>query len=188
MAGRERSADEVRRLKLERAARYAGASITARAAAPAGPLHLVVGLAGERLALDASAVVAVASPSVVSPLPFAPPHVAGGTPFRGAPVLAVDLHPLAGRTWAPAPAARHVVVSWPGGGEVALRVDEVDGVRPLPPDLRPAPALHWLPAPVVRALLEDGTAVVDLPALAAALGSGGAGPPPDPTHVLEVTS
>ncbi len=174
MRGSERPPEEVRRLKLERAARYAGAWTSALdgGSTPDGAPHLVVGVAGERLALDASAVIAVVAPGAVTPLPFTPPHVAGGTHFRGAPVLVVELHALAGQAWAASPGARDVLVSWPGGGEVALRVDEVLDVRPLAAHVGQAPAAHWLSPPVVRGLLEDGTSVIHLSALAASLEPG----------------
>ena len=98
-------------------------------------------VAGEDFAIDIMRVREIIPPAPLTPVPEAPPHIAGVLRLRGEVVPVVDLHGRLGLPpAAPSRRARYVVVKV-AGRLLGLMVDEVCEVLRLPrSELRPAPA------------------------------------------------
>jgi purine-binding chemotaxis protein CheW len=88
-------------------------------------------------ALPLPHVVETMRPLPISPIPGTPPFVAGLAIIRGAAVPVVDLARLLGATDSK---PKRFVSMTTQRGRIALAVDQVEGVRSLPPDI-----VHSLP-------------------------------------------
>lgn len=94
-----------------------------------GALHLVVGLAGERVAIPARLVDAVIEVTAVTPVPGAAPHIAGLAALRSRVITLIDGRVALGvAPVAPPPALRKVVVIAIDGHSYGLVVDAIDDV------------------------------------------------------------
>ena len=111
--------------------------------AEVGVEALVLRVGGERYTLPADAVRAVAALARLSPLPHAPPSVAGLT-ARGGVILPVfHLRAVLGLALTALPEYGRIVLLGEGSGQLALIVDAVEGttrvdtaaLRPAPPSL-----------------------------------------------------
>ncbi len=127
-----------------------------------GERGLALVVAGERYAVPARAVRAVAELRRVTPLPHAPPHVAGLTAWGGAAVPVFHLRALLGLALAALPEYGRVVLVGEGADAIGLVVDAVhDGGALAPAAAGPGPA------PFVRASSDGGAPLLDVDALAA---------------------
>lgn len=139
-------------------------------ATPPG-LHLVVEAAGRRGLLAAGGVQEIVRLVAIAPRPGAPAAILGTFPWRGVPVVAVDLAALLGVRREPSLDAQIAVLA--GTPAVGLVLDRVHG-------LHERPAVHagtgapagWEAARLVRGLCTVGGEVLPLldpgPVLAAA--------------------
>lgn len=104
---------------------------------------LVLRVGGERYTLPAEAVRAVAALVRLSPLPHAPPSVAGLTARGGVIVPVFHLRAVLGLALNALPEHGRIVLLGEGSGQLALIVDAVEGttrvdvatLRPAPPPL-----------------------------------------------------
>jgi purine-binding chemotaxis protein CheW len=103
-------------------------------------LLLLVRIAGERVALPASAVEAVVDIEALTPVPGAQRHVAGLSALRSRVVTVIDSRIALGLAAAAAP-ARDAVLATVEGHPYALLVDGVDDV--VEADSDPQPLSGW---------------------------------------------
>jgi purine-binding chemotaxis protein CheW len=168
------------------------AILEARTRSLAGPLPdhapsstfqvLVLRVGAERYGLPTDAAHGVAALSRLSPLPHAPPEVAGLTAIGGDILPAFYLRAVLGLALTSLPEYARIVLLGEGQDRLALVVDAVDGmravepasVRPAPPTLSPAAAalvsgvdVEGLPILDPRGLLASNRLVVDVPTPAA---------------------
>lgn len=135
----------------------------------AGVDVLVLRVGGERYTLPADAVRAVAALARLSPLPHAPPSVAGLT-ARGGLILPVfHLRAVLGLALTALPEYGRIVLLGEGSGQLALIVDAVEGTsRVDTAALRPAPpTLTASAGALIRGVDRDGTPLLDPEALLA---------------------
>lgn len=123
-------------------------------------LHLIARIAGERVALRALAIESVVEIDAVTPVPLAPPHIAGLAALRSRVMTVVDSYAAIGL--APPPGAgAQAAVATVDGHLYGLLVDEVEDIvesGPLMP-LQPGIAAGW--AAVATGLVEhDGAAIL----------------------------
>jgi purine-binding chemotaxis protein CheW len=112
-----------------------------------------------RFALLASDVREVLRAAAISPLPGAPPAVAGLLNVRGALLAVYDLRVRAGLSQRPLRVSDHLVVAEAGGRSVVLAVDEVRAFLSVPAaDVSEAPVDSTGVAGVAR--LADGLLVI----------------------------
>ena len=165
----ERSPEAAARILAARAAELAVPAHAAAPASPAGSLDLVVlSLAGERYALEATQVVEVIAPRDLTPLPLVPDFLLGVVVHQGCIVPVFDLRRLMDLPGDARRAGEPVVVVEAEGIVFALRADAVPGTRrigaeelgPLPAGAAPNRGA-WF-----RGLSADRILVVDLAALA----------------------
>jgi len=98
------------------------------------PLALIVfALGGERYALSLEAVEEVAPGAVVRGRPGLPGALRGGAEVRGGPIPVLDLRASLGLEPRPAGEGRVLVTRGSGSGALGVLVDEVHGVREVPP-------------------------------------------------------
>lgn len=154
-----------------------------RTAGEAPGLHLEVEAAGRRGLLPASEVREIVRLVAIAPRAGDAPAVLGTFPWRGAPVVAVDLAWLLGVRRQPALDAQIAVLG--GSPAVGLVVDRVLGLRERPAlQAGAAPPDGWGATGLVRGCCALGGEVLPLldpgPLLAAARGAGlvGAGSTP----------
>ncbi len=140
--------------------------VAAAPAAPAAPVEdlLAVTVAGRAFGLPVRPVRDVLAPRPVTPVPLAPPAVAGVLNLRGRIVTAIDLRRRLGLpVWAPPGRAMSVVVEH-DGELYGLIVDAVGEVLSLPAAARtPRPAgldARWRPLCAGVHRLADGLLVV----------------------------
>ena len=118
----------------------------------------------QRVAFDAASVEAVTELGLVTPVPFAPPHISGLAAVRSHVVTVVDVAAAvgAGRS---EPGGTALLASV-DGHRYALRVDSVDDVVAADVESSRAsgPACSWSGAAIGRARLENGLAVMLDPA------------------------
>lgn len=135
----------------------------------AGVDVLVLRVGGERYTLPSDAVRAVAALARLSPLPHAPPSVAGLT-ARGGVILPVfHLRAVLGLALTALPEYGRIVLLGEGSGQLALIVDAVEGtsrvdvaaLRPAPPTLTAAAGA------LIRGVDGDGVPLLDPEALLA---------------------
>lgn len=153
------------------------ARLDARTRAVAAPLRrvgtaaepcLALTVAGERYALAARAVRAVAELRRLTPLPHAPEHVAGVTAWSGHVVPVFHLRVMLGLSLAALPEYGRVVFLGDGADTFGVVVDAVHDAGALvevPGEA--ALASSHAPRPLVRAMTPDGVAVLDAAALCA---------------------
>ncbi|MEA3034679.1 MAG: purine-binding chemotaxis protein CheW [Sphingomonadales bacterium] len=132
-------------------------------------LLLIVTIAGERVALPASAIEAVVEIESLTPVPGAAPHVAGLSALRSRVVTVIDSHASLGLSrFGP---ARDAVLAVVDGHPYALLVDAVEDVVEAaaePQPLRAAASPGW--ARVARSAVEaegDLLLLLDVPAMIA---------------------
>ena len=109
---------------------------------------VVVRAGGHAYGIPVAAVVEVTRMVALTPLPDAPPWMAGVVDLRGVPVPVVDLASRLGRAVRAPVLDRRIVVAGDPSGPVGLVVDEVIGVAPAGP---PVGGVYVAPAPVVVA-------------------------------------
>lgn len=130
---------------------------------------LLLRVAGERYAIIASAVRAVAALTKLTALPHAPPSVAGLFARGGEIIPAFYLRAVLGLPLGALPEYGRVVLMGEGAAALALVVDAVEHLGPVDHDaLREAPA-DVAPAvrPLLRGIDERGVALLDHDALLA---------------------
>jgi purine-binding chemotaxis protein CheW len=88
-------------------------------------------VASERYAIPAETVVEVAEVGEISPVPGAPPAIAGVRNLRGTVLPVMDVAPLLGA--APDGPRRRLVVTEVRGARAGILVDDVSGIAALPP-------------------------------------------------------
>lgn len=135
----------------------------------AGVDVLVLRVGGERYTLPAESVRAVAALARLSPLPHAPPSVAGLT-ARGGVILPVfHLRAVLGLALTALPEYGRIVLLGEGSGQLALIVDAVEGTaRVDTTTLRSAPpTLTAAAGALIRGVDEDGVPLLDPEALLA---------------------
>ena len=125
-------------------------------------------LGQERYAIEADALVEVARPGPISPLPGTPPHVAGLTNFLGEILPVFDLALLFGLPGSVHTLTARLLVAGRERPEAGLLVDAVERVVDLPagsvqPMLQPPPP--GLPAWALRGVTADAIIVLDVNAL-----------------------
>lgn len=130
---------------------------------------LILRVSGERYALPAAAVRAVAALARLTPLPHAPPEVAGLTVRSGAIVPVFSLRAVLGLALGALPEYGRVVILGEGNAELALIVDAVEEIRSADPaKIRPAPpTLTASAGPLIRGVDEQGVPLLDPDALLA---------------------
>ncbi len=148
-----------------------------RALAASGELHavgagiesLVLRVGGERYTLPAHAVRGVAALSRLSPLPHAPPSVAGLTARGGVIVPVFHLRAVLGLALTALPEYGRIVLLGEGSGQLALIVDTIDGTTRVDPDaLLPAPpTLAAAAGALIRGVDAEGCPFLDPEALLA---------------------
>jgi chemotaxis signal transduction protein len=140
-------------------------------------LSLVVRVAGERYGIDASTIASVAELRHLTPVPHAPPEVAGLTARGGAVMPVFYLRSVLGLELTSLPEYGRVVIVGEGERALALAVDAIEGLEPVdldalappPPSLRAARGLlrgvdaSGLAVLDDGALLSDARLVVDVP-------------------------
>jgi chemotaxis signal transduction protein len=141
------------------------------AAAERGTLSsiLLLRVGGERYGIPAEAVQAVAALLRLSPLPHAPPEVAGLT-ARGGQILPVfHLRAVLGLSLAALPEYGRIVLLGEGREQLALVVDAVEGMKAVDVStLKPAPATLSAPAfALVLGVDDEGVPLLDPAALLA---------------------
>jgi purine-binding chemotaxis protein CheW len=120
-------------------------------------LHLIVRLAGERVALAAGAVEAVIEIDAVTPVPGTPPHVAGLVALRSRVLTVIDARSALGLPPSDMPAADEAIVIGHEGHCYALLVESVDDAIEIATavgPLRAAPSPIW--ARVARGIVTHG--------------------------------
>jgi purine-binding chemotaxis protein CheW len=124
---------------------------------------LVLRVGGERYTLPAEAVRAVAALARLSPLPHAPPTVAGLTARGGVIVPVFHLRAVLGLALTALPEYGRIVLLGEGSNQLALIVDAVEGTtRVDPTTLRPAPpTLVAAAGAMIRGVDEDGVPMLD---------------------------
>ncbi|MEO5725526.1 MAG: chemotaxis protein CheW [Byssovorax sp.] len=135
----------------------------------AGVEVLVLRVGGERYTLPSDAVRAVAALARLSPLPHAPPSVAGLT-ARGGVILPVfHLRAVLGLALTALPEYGRIVLLGEGSGQLALIVDAVEGTSRVDvAALRPAPpTLTAVAGALIRGVDGDGVPLLDPEALLA---------------------
>jgi purine-binding chemotaxis protein CheW len=130
---------------------------------------LVLRIGGERYTMPADAVRAVAALARLSPLPHAPPSVAGLTARGGVIVPVFHLRAVLGLALTTLPEYGRIVLLGEGGGQLALIVDAVEGTTRVDPTaLRPPPAtLVAAAGALIRGVDAEGVALLDPEALLA---------------------
>lgn len=130
---------------------------------------LVLRVGGERYTLPADAVRAVAALARLSPLPHAPPSVAGLTARGGAIVPVFHLRAVLGLALTALPEYGRIVLLGEGSGQLALIVDAVEGTtRVDPTSLLPAPpTLAAAAGALIRGVDREGVPLLDPGALLA---------------------
>jgi purine-binding chemotaxis protein CheW len=125
---------------------------------------IVVRLAKELYAIEASAVLEAVALSELAPLPGAQPPVFAVTVWRGDLLLLLDVRRSLGLSAAALSDLRYVVVLAGEEGPVGILVDEVVGVRSLSlADVRPLAS--ETPSDVVRGVTADAIVVLEPSAL-----------------------
>lgn len=115
---------------------------------------------GARYAVPLERVVEVLPRLWLTPLPGAPPHVAGAFAYRGRAAVALDLRSRLGHPPRKERLTDHFVVTRGDARPIAVIVDGVLGVRALDAaDVRPAPMPSSVVAGVVA--LHDGLLLLD---------------------------
>lgn len=129
----------------------------------AGIEALVLRVGGERYTLPAVAVRAVAALARLTPLPHAPPWVAGLTARGGVIVPVFHLRAVLGLALTSLPEYGRIVLLGEGGDQLALIVDAVEGTtRVEPTTLRPAPpTLVAAAGALIRGVDGDGVPLLD---------------------------
>lgn len=155
------SSERLEQVFAERARRLA--SRRARTATPAGEPVLVVRAGKERYALPLTSVVRVMSPSACTPVPAGPRELIGVMSVGGEPRSVLDLGAMLGAPPSSDPGPGRVLLLRVGGREVALRVDDAEGIVRAPAD-RPAPDANAASPPVIG-LTPDGVMRLDAGAL-----------------------
>ena len=124
---------------------------------------LVLRVGGERYTLAAEAVRAVAALARLSPLPHAPPSVAGLTARGGVIVPVFHLRAVLGLALTTLPEYGRIVLLGEGSNQLALIVDAVEGTtRVDPTTLRPAPqTLVAAAGALIRGVDGDGVPMLD---------------------------
>lgn len=162
--------EAVRRVLHRRAAllaeRLAGDSDMDEEAAARGVDCLVLRLAGERMAIDADLVANVLRAPHLCPIPCTPPWVLGVANMRGRVLSVLDIGLYWGLRREPGDSGAVVALSMPGrrgapGMELGLAVDEVEGVRRMPEELREPGLLASRLADVVRGVAPGPVLVLD---------------------------
>ncbi len=130
---------------------------------------LVLRVGGERYTLPAEAVRAVAALARLSPLPHAPPWVAGLTARGGVIVPVFHLRAVLGLALTALPEYGRIVLLGEGSGQLALIVDAVEGTTRVDlATLRPAPpTLAAGAGALIRGVDGDGVPLLDAEALLA---------------------
>jgi chemotaxis signal transduction protein len=138
-------------------------------AAPDGTALLVVRVAGERYGLEASAVASVAELRQLTPVPHAPPEVAGLSARGGAVLPVFYLRAVLGIGLTSLPEYGRMVVLGEGAAALALAVDAVEGLeRGDLDELAPPPtSLGAATRALLRGVDPSGLAVLDAKALLA---------------------
>jgi purine-binding chemotaxis protein CheW len=141
-------------------------------------LHLIVRLAGDRIALPAAEIDSVVEIDVLTPVPGTPPYVAGLAALRSRVLTVIDAHAALGLPPSGRPPAAEAVMLGHEGHCYALLVeaveDAIDFDVPLEP-LRAQPAPAW--ARVARGIVaHDGGAMLVVAPGALVGGTGGAAP------------
>lgn len=166
MSERERFDDDARALLDARTRAVARAS---RAAVVTGEAALALTVAGERYAIAAHAVRAVAELTRLTPLPHAPPELAGLTARGGVVVPVFHLRGVLGVHLGALPEYGRVVFLGEGLDAVGLAVDAVSDGGAI--DLAALRTTPLATAPrardVVRGVTPDGVVVLDHQALLA---------------------
>ena len=130
---------------------------------------LLLRVGGERYTLPAEAVRAVAALARLSPLPHAPPSVAGLTARGGAIVPVFHLRAVLGLALTALPEYGRIVLLGEGSSQLALIVDVVEGTTRVDlATLRPVPAtLAASAGALIRGVDGDGVPLLDPEALLA---------------------
>lgn len=163
-----RNVDEATRALLDARTRALARADEAHAQ-PEGTAVLVVRVAGERYGLEASAVAAVAELRQLTPVPHAPPEVAGLS-ARGGVVLPVfHLRAVLGLGLTSLPEYGRMVVLGEGSATLALAVDAVEGLEQsdLGELVQPPVSLGAAARTLLRGIDPNGLAVLDASALLA---------------------
>ncbi len=149
----------------------------AEATEEAGDEAVVVRVAATRFAVRLDALVTLVRLPRLTPLPGAPPWIAGLAALRGRARCVVDLGLALGM--ARSEAALALLVSQ-GGGLTAFAVDELVALRPIrAAELAPPPSpLGPAAAPFVAGVTADGTTLLELGDLAASLADQPGSDPP----------
>ena len=157
---------EILRRRAEAVARPVASTPTA----PAGTHELVLfRIDTQLIGVDSFFAREAVLAATFTPLPGLPPTCRGLANIRGQIVPIFDLRPLLRIAPPPAiPAIERVLVLTFERADFGLIVDEMRGSRTLPADglRQDVPALQ---AQFLRGLADDGTLVLDVPAIAAAL-------------------
>lgn len=125
-----------------------------------GTQHLLVGVAGTRLAVPVADLRQTVGPGPVAGLPGLPPELPGVRSLRGEVVCLADTAAVLGLAARREPSEQHVVVL-DGACPLGLLVDEVLGLVELQAtDLSPAPATE-IASPVLTGVTVTGTLVLD---------------------------
>lgn len=135
------------------------------------PLHLIVTIGGERVAIPTDLVESVVEIETLTPVPRAPPHVAGLAPLRSRVLTIIDCHATIGLpSTGQRPALWTAVVVNIEGHCYGLLVDTVEDVLPAV-EPRPATGLSAGWARVTGGIVEhDGEAVLLVTAAALVAG------------------
>lgn len=150
---------------LEERARGLAAIPSAGPQAELGVEVVVVRSGRDRYGLPGDAVRAVGPITQLTPLPHAPPHVAGLTTFRGGIVVVFYLHAVLGAPTSVSEHGRMVILD----ESCAVAVDSVERVeRVVREALRPPPeGLSAAVGRLVEGVTESGVALVRIDALLA---------------------
>jgi purine-binding chemotaxis protein CheW len=132
------------------------------------PLMLIVRMAGETVALPADAVESVVEIEAMSPIPLAPPHIAGLAALRSRVVTIVDPQAALGQAGATIAIPFSAVVVAIDGHPYGIVVDDVLDVLAQEQEVRPASGLggtRWATVGKGTVVIEDRQYLVVDPAL-----------------------
>lgn len=166
-ANRAPAPDATQEILVQRARKFARP--TASPAAEQDTLGVVVfALAGQRLALPASAVRETVLAGEITPLPGLPPRVLGLVNVRGRILAVFDLRPVLQLPAAGEPAAPRLLIVAQDGVEFALLADEVTGTSRVSEEQMRTGATG-LDRRHLRGVAADGLMLLDLASLLPAL-------------------
>ena len=125
-------------------------------------LHLLASIAGQRVAFDATAVDSVVEIDALTPVPRAPPHVAGLAALRSRVLTVIDSHAALGLGQIERRPLMPAIIAMVDGHLYGLLVDTIDDVAALlspPAPIRGRLAQSWARA-APRGIEHDGELIL----------------------------